>query len=89
VKAKFESRPHMWWALAEALSGRGARFFRALVRACVIGHASLKRAANAGAGAGAARYRGAAGTGLKQRGSFAGLGRYYLPPPREPVTPVY
>lgn len=64
VKAKFESRPHMWWALAEALSGRGARLFRALVRACVIGHASLKSAAVA-----AARYRGAAGTGLKQRGA--------------------
>lgn len=42
MKRKFKSRPHMWWALAEALSGPGARFFRGLARACVIGHESPK-----------------------------------------------
>lgn len=83
MKTKFKSRPHMWWALAEALSEPGARFFRPWFRACVIGHESLK-------GLSAARYRGAAGTGLKQRGAWeAASDGAILPPPREPVTPVY
>lgn len=37
VRMKFEHRPHIDRALAEAQVGLGARFSRVLVRACVIG----------------------------------------------------